>query len=58
MNNVKFFTLAAIRMQDPVAFDAMIGKAVRDAAHAVGLQEFAKAVSGTPQQEQHLAIAA
>lgn len=45
MSNVHFTTLAALRMQDPVTFDATIAKAVRETALKVGLNRFAEALT-------------
>lgn len=46
MNNVHYTSLAAVRMQDPAAFDAIIAKAVSQAVDSIGLDAFVAAMRG------------
>lgn len=52
MKNVHYLTLAAIRMQDPVSFDAMIATAVSNAVRSVGQDVFVAAMRGAEPTHQ------
>ncbi|WP_426075788.1 hypothetical protein [Janthinobacterium sp. PSPC3-1] len=44
MKNIHYMTLATIRMQDPVSFDAMISTAISNAVRSVGDEVFVAAM--------------
>lgn len=51
MNNIAYFTLAAARLEDPMAFDAAVKKAVDHAAKTVGAVALARSLSSSTQTE-------
>lgn len=48
MTNIRYFTLADARREDPVRFDAAIKLAVRQAAEQVGNAVIVKALCNPP----------